>query len=64
MIFEGPIPIVAGGVPIGKIPAELLEAVINLSSEGPVDGVGAPLSTEEILVRVKGAMAARAAARW
>jgi hypothetical protein len=51
------VPILAAGVAIGEIPAELLEAVINLASGGPTHADGVPLSTEEVLERVRQALA-------
>lgn len=58
--IAGPIPITAGGVAIGAIPAELLEAVINLASNGPTDAGGDPLSTEDVLLQVQRALEAGA----
>lgn len=61
VIFDGLIPITAGGVAVGAIPGDLLECVINLAEGGPLDRGGEPLSTEEVLLQVQRAITPRPA---
>lgn len=57
--FNDPIPLTAGGVAIGSVTAELLEAIVNLALDRPVDGAGVPLSTDDVLLWIRASMTPR-----